>query len=166
MRVYLVRHGQAKPREQDPERGLTDEGRREVEAVARLVAREAVSLRRIWHSGKRRAAETAGILAEFLAREGASAAILERPGLSPDDPVAPLAAELATLAEDVAVVGHLPFLDKLAVTLVGADPRRIPRVVAFDPGAMLCLERAEETWLIAWFLAPRPGFDQGSPVGR
>jgi broad specificity phosphatase PhoE len=87
MRVYLVRHGEAKPKEVDPERGLTAAGRREVEAVARSVAGAAAGVPRIWHSGKRRAAETAEILAQFLSTpHEAAPESRARQGLDPDDP--------------------------------------------------------------------------------
>lgn len=153
-RLYLVRHGQAKTKDQDPERGLTEEGRREAESVAALVAGEASALRSIWHSGKKRAAETAAILALQLAREGTKVTSQAHAGLSPEDPVDPLVAELAGVREDLAIVGHLPYLDRLAVRLLGADPGRVARVTNFAPASMLCLERLEDAWLIAWFVTP------------
>jgi phosphohistidine phosphatase len=156
MRVYLVRHGEAKPKEVDPERGLTAAGRREVEAVARSVAGAAAGVPRIWHSGKRRAAETAEILAQFLSTpHEAAPESRARQGLDPDDPVAPVAEELSGSETDVALVGHLPFLARLAAQLLGLDAARAG-LLGFQPASVLCLERAEvgELWTIRWFLGP------------
>jgi phosphohistidine phosphatase len=152
MLVYLVRHGEAKAKEVDPQRGLTEAGRREAKAVARTVARAAPDIRHIWHSGKRRAAETAAIFAEALAGGGSAPAIHEHAGLNPDDPVTPVAEELASLDEDVALIGHLPFLDRLTALMVGLDARSNAGIVEFKPSATLCLKRTEERWRILWFV--------------
>jgi phosphohistidine phosphatase len=154
MRVYLVRHGEARPKEEDPERGLTEGGRRDVEAVARQVAREALSVGSIWHSGKKRAAETARVLGDALALAGASVAVRTHSGLDPEDPVAPVAEEIRALEDDVAVVGHLPFLGTLTMRLLAVDSRKAASILMFPPAAVLCLERTVDTWLIAWFLTP------------
>jgi phosphohistidine phosphatase len=154
MRVYLVRHGEAKPKEVDPERGLTDGGRRDVEAVGRAVSPAAGGIARIWHSGKRRAAETAEILSGLLAEQRRSPVEPRaRKGLDPNDPVEPVAAELSGLEQDVAVVGHLPFLDRLAARLLGLQARSAP-VLRFEAGAVLCLERSEDGWSILWLVGP------------
>ncbi|MBN1834762.1 MAG: phosphohistidine phosphatase SixA [Spirochaetales bacterium] len=166
MRVYLVRHGEAKSKDEDPERGLTEQGRLQVEAVGRLISRDIRSVGSIWHSGKKRAAETAEILAGFLPGQEAAAQPVMLPGLSPEDPPGPIAAELRAGSEDVLLVGHLPFLDRLALLLIGADSRHVQRLLAFEPAAALCLERREEAWLIAWFVSPPLGLAAGSgPVG-
>jgi phosphohistidine phosphatase len=156
VRVYLVRHGEAKPKEVDPERGLTTAGRREVEAVARAVAEAAAEVPRIWHSGKRRAAETAETLARFLAtRREEPVESRARHGLEPDDPVAPVAAELSGSQTDVALVGHLPFLSRLAAQLLGVEAAG-GGLLEFQPASALCLERPEvgDRWTIRWFVGP------------
>ena len=155
MIVCLMRHGEAKPKDQDPERGLTKAGRVSAAAVARTVARGAPSIRQVWHSDKRRAAETARILADCLAAGGGAALrVGEHPSLGPDDPVGPLAAELETLDQDLAVIGHLPFLDRLALKLLGLDHEDTVRIVEFETAAALCLERDFDGYRIRWFVTP------------
>ena len=63
MRVYLVRRGESRPEEEDPQRRLTDEGVRNVQNVARFLRPLGLKLETIWHSGKHRAQQTAEILA-------------------------------------------------------------------------------------------------------
>jgi phosphohistidine phosphatase len=51
MRLYLVQHGDAVPERLDPERPLSAAGRREVEAVARLLASAGARVAQVVHSG-------------------------------------------------------------------------------------------------------------------
>src|SRR5262245_32137331 len=105
MEVWLVRHGDAVSDRVDPERPLSAEGRGEVAAVARALARGGrVRPTAIVHSGKTRARQTAEILAAALGPPGA----LERADdLAPEaDPTA-WAARLDGRS-GVMLVGHLP----------------------------------------------------------
>jgi phosphohistidine phosphatase len=62
------------------------------------------------HSGKLRAEQTARLLVGEI---GAEASVEARPGLAPNDPVAPTTQWLGGVSEHqvLALVGHLPFLD-------------------------------------------------------
>ncbi len=74
MQVYLVQHGLAKSKEEDPARPLTAAGREEVERVARAAAAAGVRPASILHSGKLRAGQTAEIFAAHTkSAEGAHA---------------------------------------------------------------------------------------------
>ncbi len=66
MRIYLARHGDATGPEENPRRPLSAKGRAEVERMASFLARSGVRPRRVIHSGKLRAGETAAILARVL----------------------------------------------------------------------------------------------------
>src|SRR5207247_11105959 len=66
MRVYLVQHGKAKPAEEDPSRGLTGEGYAEVKQIADFLAGLRITVSLIQHSGKKRAEETAHLLATSM----------------------------------------------------------------------------------------------------
>ena len=150
MRLYLVQHGDALSKQADPQRPLSAAGRRQVEAMGRLLASAGVRPTRVVHSGKRRAQETAELLAAALAAEEAATAMA---GLDPKDPVEPLAHALVGWATDTMLVGHLPFLAKLAGRLVTGDEDMA--VAAIVPGTVLCLEPASERrWAIAWMVRP------------
>jgi phosphohistidine phosphatase SixA len=75
MRLYLVQHGAAKTEAEDPQRGLTDEGRQTVERIAQFLAPLRLALDRIEHSDKLRARQTAEILA---ARSAAGCSLCPR----------------------------------------------------------------------------------------
>ena len=150
MRVYLVQHGQAAPKDVDPDRPLTEAGRRDVEKVSAFLKPLAPRARAIVHSGKTRAAETAEILGSAFEAAGRP---LSRESLGPNDPVEPLKQELEGAEEGLVIVGHLPFLAKLAsVLLAGSES---PDVVAFRQGGVICIERGEDDiWRVLWMVSP------------
>ena len=107
MRVYLVQHGEAKSKEEDPQRPLREKGTADVVKVADLLAPLGLTVRGIWHSGKARAAQTAQLLAAAVtATEG----VTRRDDMSPNDPVEPLQKAVESSDGDVMLVGHLPFM--------------------------------------------------------
>jgi hypothetical protein len=74
-------------------------------------------------------------------------------GLGPNDPVKPVARMVAGLSADTMLVGHLPFMARLAGRLVTGDEHE--EVVAFVPGTVLCLEPAAgDRWCVAWMVRP------------
>jgi len=150
MKLYLVQHAKAAAKEVDPQRSLTEEGRRETEKVATFVRPLNPGIECIWHSGKKRAAQTAELLVEAFAVKAAS---LARQGLGPNDAVAPLAEELAAADEEVMIVGHLPFLSKLAsLLLTGSESGD---TVTFRNGGIVCLQLGEDKrWHICWVVTP------------
>jgi phosphohistidine phosphatase len=150
MQIYLVQHGEAKPEEEDPERALTSRGIDTVRAMAEwATARGAAAPHRIHHSGKRRAEQTATLLAERLEPRGGVAAVS---GLNPKDDVEPLARALEVAQEPLMLVGHQPFLGRLAARLLAGDAER--EIVAFRYAAILCLAREDGRWRLHWMMAP------------
>lgn len=150
MLLYLVQHGEARSREEDPDRPLTDDGRADVEAVMLLMMRVgAIMASRVLHSGKRRAAETAGIIATKIDADSA-----ETDGLSPDDDPGVWAERVRSSDRDTVLVGHLPHLSRLASLLLAGDPD--VEVVEFANGGVVCLHRTEDgSWSLRWSVIPR-----------
>jgi phosphohistidine phosphatase len=149
MNLYLVQHGEAKPEREDPERPLADRGRDDIVRLGKLLARAGVRVSEIRHSGKRRAHETAQILAKAL--QPAGGVVLEA-GLAPKDPVESIAREVSSLNEDIMLVGHLPHLGRLATVLLLAG-RHEPPVVRFVPGTLARLDRSDG-WSVGWLVPP------------
>src|SRR3989304_2783050 len=118
MKLYLVRHGEAEPNVPDSGGGpaLTEGGlapaRRCADFAAPLGGRVAGNR----HSGRLRAIQTAQ---EFERALGAPRRQL--PGLGPDDDINPLRREAAGLQQNVMVVGHLPYLNRIAGALLAQD---------------------------------------------
>jgi phosphohistidine phosphatase len=110
MKIYLVRHGDTVPEERDPTRPLSEKGRKEVEKTARALLQEKANIEEIWHSTKLRAKQTAEIIAQMLGVKN----VIEKEGLKPFDPPAPIAEMLKTTNKTILIAGHMPFLADLA----------------------------------------------------
>ena len=150
MRLYLVQHGDALPKDLDPKRPLSPKGRRDIARIGAELARPRLTIERIFHSGKLRAKESAETLCAALA-ERQSVEILA--GLSPNDPVKTFMHKVEAWRKDVVVVGHLPFMSRLVGALVAGDEDAC--IVAFEPGSMVCVERDHEgCWHIVWMIRP------------
>lgn len=148
MELYLVQHGQALAKDTDPSRPLSEEGRTDVRRVASALGRN-VSVERLLHSGKDRARQTAEIL---MTMPGCAAAPEESAGLSPDDDVEPWAKRLAAEEKSTMLVGHLPFMGRLASVLLGEDPTM--EKVRFTPGTVLGLSRVHRGWRLELLVRP------------
>ena len=150
MRVYLVQHGEAKAKEQDPKRPLTQTGIMEVRRMAAFLKPLGLRVGAIWHSDKLRAAETAEFLGKALESDNG---ILQRSGMGPDDDIRPALAEIVKGGADLVLIGHMPYLSKLAGKLLAGNESADP--VAFRPGGVVCLAKAESGhWHLAWALTP------------
>ncbi|MBW1961759.1 MAG: phosphohistidine phosphatase SixA [Deltaproteobacteria bacterium] len=150
MALYLVQHGKSLPKEVDPDQGLSKEGISEVKRIADLAKQHSVKVSRIQHSGKTRARHTAEIFAEAL---GSGKSISERSGINPLDDVTTIAASL-NAAENLMLVGHLPFMERLTSYLLTGSIE--PLIFKFQNAGILCLDQDPNTfrWFIKWALMP------------
>jgi len=151
MRLYLAQHGEAKSETEDAERPLTLRGTEDVKKVAGILRKLQITLPKIVHSGKLRAKQTADILAQGL---NISLPLVQvSPVLNPNDDVRPWAERIQKEIDDLMLVGHLPFLDKLASTLLCGNENA--KLVLFRYGAIVCLEQKEDKgWAVRWVLTP------------
>jgi phosphohistidine phosphatase len=149
MQVYLVQHGLAKSKEEDPARPLTRAGREEVERVARAAAAAGVRPASILHSGKTRARQTAEIFAGQV-RPAHGVHAVE--GLDPRDEPQRIRERVEQAHGPVMLVGHLPHLSRLAALLLAGSPER--EIVAFRNAGVVCLERQEGRFAVRWVLPP------------
>ncbi len=151
MKVYLVRHGDAVSSGVDPQRPLSEQGRADTLKIALFIGPLEISVEHIWHSGKLRAAQTAEILAGTVAVEKGCSS---REGLGPNGDVTVIAEELEAYDMNLMIVGHLPFVGYLSSLL--AAGKETADVVAFDAGAIVCLNRRNHgRWQINWMITPK-----------
>ncbi len=150
MALYLVQHGKSLPKDADPEKGLSGEGIEEVKRIAERALQHEIPVSVVRHSGKKRARQTAEILAEALQPEkGVEAA----EGLKPLDDVT-VCAETVSPGDNVMLVGHLPFMERMAGYLTTGNPDQ--SVIQFRNGGIVCLdEDADKGWTIRWAMLPR-----------
>ena len=150
MALFLVRHGRNLPEEIDFRKRLSREGITEVECVAARAQDRGVRVETIIHSPAARARQTAEIMASYL-KPGRGA--MEVSGLAANNDVEAFA-RIIDAQENIMVVGHLPFLERLCSYLVtgSADAP----TVSFKSGTMVCLEKGPggHAWTIRWTIMP------------
>ena len=153
MALYMVQHGKSLPKAEDPEKGLSADGKMETERIADVAGGYQVRVSRILHSGKKRARETAEILTLRLSPTDGSEPC---DGMNPLDDVRAFADGLE-LDKNIMLVGHLPFLERLIGLLVCGNPDQT--VFKLQNSGILCLDRVPEVKnpVIRWALMPSVG---------
>ncbi|MBN1697956.1 MAG: phosphohistidine phosphatase SixA [Spirochaetales bacterium] len=149
MYLYLVQHAQAKGKEEDPQRGLTYEGRKAIEKTSHHFANLPSDIGEIIHSTKLRAKETAEILAHAL---GIGERISEKEGLEPLQPVLPMKTEIDNKGGNIVLVGHLPYLDRLSSLLLCGNENE--HIISFRNAGIVCMRREDGHWSLEWILQP------------
>lgn len=150
MLLYLVQHGEAKQKEEDPSRGLTIKGKNDAEKMSGYLSKRSIRVDEIFHSGKLRAEETADIFAESLKPVQGVAKVN---GLLPLDSPALFHEKLLGMERSIMIVGHLPHLGRLASLLLCGDIER--HVVSFQMAGVVCLARdLNGLWSMQWMITP------------
>ena len=154
MEIYLVRHGAAFSKEEDPERHLNNDGVDQCHLTGRALKRLEIQLDLIVSSPKARARQTAEIIAEEVGYSRAEIKITEalEPTALPKDTISYLN-DFADVKR-IMLVGHLPLLGHLASELL-INTSQIS--FYFEPGAV-CQINTEQPHAFAgdlcWFLTP------------
>ena len=150
IRLYLVQHAAAVSKEQNLSRPLSDQGHDDLAAVVEFIRPMKISVKHIWHSGKARAIQTARELSYVVsAQHGCQ----QHEGLEPNDDVFMLEKEINDCNSDLMIVGHLPFLSKLASELLSGSQQA--NTIYFRQGGVLCLHYDKDTgWQVEWMVVP------------
>jgi phosphohistidine phosphatase len=150
MLLYLVQHAEAKKEEEDPERGLTDKGFKDIARTAVYAQKLGLKISIIHHSGKKRAMQTAQVLADSLKPEKG---IIQSDGLAPMDDPEIWVKRVSAMNEDIMLVGHLPYMARLASLLLCEDKEK--GVVDFKMAGIVCLKRFDDgRWALEWMVVP------------
>ena len=145
-----MQHGKPVSKEEDPDRPLSDQGKKDVEKIASFLQKCGLNIEDIFHSGKTRARQTAEIMSTRLIPRVKPQ---KKGSLSPLDDVKETANQIEKNEKDLLIAGHLPHLAKLTSLLIARD-ESIP-VVGFQQGGVVCLEKGEEgNWAVVWMLLP------------
>jgi phosphohistidine phosphatase SixA len=150
MILYLVRHGEAARPSPDQSPSLTTEGRTQVALVAQKLLHKNLKIEALWHSPLDRAAQTAGILAKILLIPRSRTEVKEE--LSPEGAVEAVYRAIAgQKAEELLIVSHLPFLDRLVLLMLGDSS--ISEASVFPTAGVSAFE-FEKKWKWLWSLDP------------
>ena len=148
MMLYLMRHGEAASVQDDPEQGLTTEGKNQIEKLAQRLSDEGLKFSDVFHSEKTRARQTAEIMRDFIAPDIKTTTHLH---IKPNDDPALIISEINHFTENTLITSHLPFVPNLIFTLTG----KLPEGINFVPGTVVCLEKIHNSaWTIRWAISP------------
>jgi phosphohistidine phosphatase len=149
VQAYLIHHAQAVGPDVDPQRPLSSDGLAHAERLALAMKERGATPVAIWHSGKLRARQTAEAVLRHVAPFAEFKMVR---GLRPDDPVEIVATALRGESRDIAVVGHMPHLPSLLVTLAGFDVAMLPTNGVVE----LRSDDGGVTWAETWRWTGRP----------
>lgn len=121
MEIYFMQHGEAYAEDQDPERSLTPGGEDQIRSSGKALKKLGVDVDLIVSSPKKRARQTAEIVAGELGYSKEEIAVTETL-----EPLAPAEDAVAYLRgygdkEKVLLAGHLPSLGVIASKLVSEE---------------------------------------------
>ncbi len=154
MEIYMMQHGEALPKEEDPERGLSPDGKRQIDLSAKALKRMGLRFDLIICSPKKRARQTAEIVAKELGYP------IEKIEVSPDfKPLSPPADAISYLKSFVDkgrifIAGHLPSLAEIASELMSEGHITIQ----FQMGCVCCIDVEElptHKGKLMWHLTPK-----------
>ena len=140
MELYLIQHGLARPKDEDPEEGLSQAGQAQIETAGRALKRLGVGLDLILASPKARSGQTAEVIARCL--DLAEEMILQTDQVKAKTPPQKTAAFLGGLGHRKAVLiaGHLPNLAEVASYLLTPAGKV---AVAIENGAVMRIDLAQ-----------------------
>ena len=150
MKLFLIQHALAKSKEEDPERSITEEGNIITRKIADFAKQIPIEVRKIYHSEKKRAKETAEIFSEYLKP---SDGLEFAKGLNPLDSHHIWAGLLSDIDDDIMLIGHLPHLQKLCNFLISKDETK--EDIKFIYSGIVCLERYPgNRWVVVFEINP------------
>jgi phosphohistidine phosphatase SixA len=148
MKIYLIHHANVLPKEQDPERHLSEQGRLESDVLGAKFASAGVAPVRILHSDRPFVKETADRIAAAMGAEDKT--VMSDYPITNEEPIEPFLAEIAATSGDIMMVGHSEFLIRSASKLLCGD--ETCRAIEFKPGncTAFCLEETGDNWAVAY----------------
>ncbi len=151
MHLYLIRHGESKPKELDPERSLTDKGVMDVEKIGAFIEEHIyVNVKKIYQSTKMRSHQTAKILAMYIEPPDD---VETSENLDPMADPKKCIESIESHQDDIIVAGHLPHLSKLASFLICGDENQ--EIIDFQEAGLVCLLRDNTgKWKVRWMITP------------
>jgi phosphohistidine phosphatase len=144
MKLYIVQHGLATSKLENPLRPLTGQGVYDVQRLGVELARRGIAPGHIFHSGKQRAMQTAQLIASSIGRPDC---IEQIDGIAPNDDVTAFALYIKTFADDVLIASHLPFVHNLCAALIGKSGLG---EFEFSPGRAVCIDNDGHRPTLCW----------------
>jgi phosphohistidine phosphatase len=154
MEIYLMQHGPALPKDQDPEEGLSPEGKGRIQASGQALKKMGVSFGAIFSSPKKRSKETAAIVAHEVGFPQEKIVETKKvKAMAPPEETVEALSELAG-AERVLIAGHLPSVAEVASFLLTEGSKA---AVQFEMGGCCRIDVEKlptHEGRLRWYLTP------------
>jgi phosphohistidine phosphatase len=148
LNLYILQHGEAVPKEIQPDRPLSEQGVRDIRILALHMQNMGVQLGKVFHSGKLRAEQSARLIIDTISPELQP---VQTEGLNPNDDPTVIVGDIEHMNENILIASHMPFVSRLCSSLLtGASEAEFASV----PGTLFCLEKADDKWRLAYMLTP------------
>lgn len=148
MTIYIIQHGEALSEEINPERPLSEKGKKDIQNLGRFLKKFVTNAKLIYHSPKKRAVETA----ELIRNELGKLKLVEIGSLLPKEKPEEVLDLINESREDLIIVGHMPHLGKLSGKILTGFEENC--IFSFSPGSLLILENIEKEWKVLAFISP------------
>jgi phosphohistidine phosphatase len=154
MEIYLMQHGPALPKEQDPEEGLSPEGEVRIHTSGQALKKMGVTFDAVLSSPKKRSRQTAAIVAGEVGFPVERIVETEKvKAMAPPEETVQALSELSG-AERVLVAGHLPSVAEVASFLLTEGSRA---AVGFKMGGCCRIDVEHlptHSGRLQWYLTP------------
>jgi phosphohistidine phosphatase len=154
MEIYLMQHGSALPKEQDPEEGLSPDGKARIHASGKALKKMGITFDVILSSPKKRSKQTASIVAEEV--EFPPDKIIQTEKVKalthPEETLAILSEYSGN--QRVLIAGHLPSVAKVASWLLTKDSKA---TIEFERGGCCRIDVEDlstHAGRLKWYLTP------------
>jgi phosphohistidine phosphatase len=152
--IYLMQHGPALPKDQDPDEGLNPEGEARIHASGQALKRMGIAFDTILSSPKKRSKQTAAIVAEEVGFPFERIVETKRvKAMTPPEETLQTLSELSG-AERVLIAGHLPSVAEVASFLLTEGSKA---AVQFEMGGCCRIDVEElptHSGRLRWYLTP------------
>jgi phosphohistidine phosphatase len=154
MEIYLMQHGPALPKDQDPEEGLSPEGEARIHTSGRALKKMGVAFDAMLSSPKKRSKQTAAIVAREVGFPLEK--IVETTKVKAMAPPEETVQALSQLSgvERVLIAGHLPSVAEVASFLLTEGAKA---AVQFEMGGCCRIDVEElptHSGRLRWYLIP------------
>ena len=154
MEIYLMQHGPALPKEQDPEEGLGPEGEGRIRASGQALKKMGVAFDAILSSPKKRSKQTAAIVADAVGFPKDKIVETKKvKAMAPAEETVQALSELSG-AERVLIAGHLPSVAEVASFLLTEGSKA---AVQFEMGGCCRIDvegLPTHAGRLRWYLTP------------
>ena len=154
MQIYLMQHGPALPKDQDPEEGLAPDGEARIHASGQALKEMGVSFDAILSSPKKRSKQTAAIVAEEVGFPAERIVETKKvKAMTPPEETIQALSELSGVTR-VLIAGHLPSVAEVASFLLTEGSKA---AVQFEMGGCCRIDVDElptHAGRLRWYLLP------------